>query len=169
MESTGDPERDDLLESLRTHRHFLRTTVQGLTDEQAAARTTPSELCLGGIVKHVALTESQWVGFVVEGTSAMAVGPDEQTEHENSFRLLEGETLEGVLAMYEEVAGRTDELVRSIPDLAVSHALPEAPWFTPGARRSARRVFLHIVGETAQHAGHADILREALDGQKTMG
>ena len=51
----------------------------------------------------------------------------------------------------------------------MSHPLPEAPWFQPGATRSARRVFLHIVAETAQHAGHADILRESLDGQKTMG
>lgn len=165
----ADSERDDILESLRTHRAFLRRTVDGLTDEQATRRTTPSELCLAGVVKHVAVTESQWVDFIERGTSAMQVGPEEQAEHENSFRLLDGETLDGVLAMYEQVARRTDELVRSIPDLDVSHALPEAPWFPPGARRSARRVFLHIVGETAQHAGHADIIREALDGQKTMG
>ncbi|HZH22206.1 MAG TPA: DUF664 domain-containing protein, partial [Geodermatophilus sp.] len=56
-----------------------------------------------------------------------------------------------------------------LPDLDASHPLPEAPWFQPGARRSARRVFVHIVAETAQHAGHADILRETIDGQKTMG
>lgn len=165
----AESERDDILESLRTHRAFLRRTVDGLTDEQATRRTTPSELCLAGVVKHVAVTESQWVDFIERGTSAMQVGPEEQAEHENSFRLLDGETLDGVLAMYEQVARRTDELVRSIPDLDVSHALPAAPWFPPGARRSARRVFLHIVGETAQHAGHADIIREALDGQKTMG
>lgn len=164
-----DSERDDILESLRTHRAFLRRTVDGLSDEQATRRTTPSELCLAGVVKHVAVTESQWVDFVERGTSAMEVGPDEQAEHEDSFRLLDGETLAGVLARYDEVARRTDELVRSIPDLDVSHALPAAPWFAPGARRSARRVLLHIVGETAQHAGHADIIREALDGQKTMG
>ena len=76
---------------------------------------------------------------------------------------------EGLLAEYEEIAARTDELVRTIPDLDVSHPLPSAPWFQPGARRSARRVFLHIIAETAQHAGHADILRESIDGQKTMG
>ena len=54
-------------------------------------------------------------------------------------------------------------------DLDCDHALPQAPWFEPGARWSARRVLLHIVAETAQHAGHADILRESIDGQKTMG
>ena len=87
----------------------------------------------------------------------------------NGFRLLPDETLENVLSRYAEVAARTDELVRSLPDLDASHPLPEAPWFQPGARRSARRVFLHIVAETAQHAGHADIVREAIDGSRTMG
>ena len=72
--------------------------------------------------------------------------------------MLEGETLAGLLAQYEEVAFRTDESVATIP-LDLSHPLPEAPWFPPNSRRSARRVFLHIIAETAQHAGHADILR----------
>ena len=80
-----------------------------------------------------------------------------------------GETLASVLDDYAEVARHTDELVASLPDLDASHPLPEAPWFEPGARRSARRVFLHIIAETSQHAGHADILRESIDGQKTMG
>ena len=57
----------------------------------------------------------------------------------------------------------------SAPDLDVSHPLPAAPWFEPGARWSLRRVLLHIIAETAQHAGHADIIRETLDGAKTMG
>ena len=74
-----------------------------------------------------------------------------------------------MLADYDEVAGRTDEMVASLPDLDLSHPLPKAPWFPPGERRSARRVFLHIIAETAQHAGHADIIRESLDGAKTMG
>jgi hypothetical protein len=73
-----------------------------------------------------------------------------------------------LLDVYEQVAGRTDDLVRTLPDLDLSHPLPEAPWFAPGARWSARRVLLHVIAETAQHAGHADILRESLDGAKTM-
>jgi hypothetical protein len=83
--------------------------------------------------------------------------------------MLEGETLTGLLDRYDEVARRTEEIVLGLPDLDVSHPLPEAPWFEPGARWSARRVLLHLVAETAQHAGHADILRESLDGAKTMG
>jgi Protein of unknown function (DUF664) len=162
-------ERDDLLESLAAHRGFLLHTVQGLTDDQARLRTTVSELTLGGLIKHVALTEKGWVDFVVDGPSTMEMSENSYTEHLDGFVLREDETLAGVLADYEKIAQRTDELVRSLPDLDASHPLPEAPWFPPGSRRSARRVFVHIVGETAQHAGHADILREAIDGQKTMG
>ena len=87
----------------------------------------------------------------------------------DEFKLLPGETLAGVLEDYAKVAQRTDELVATLPDLDVSHPLPKAPWFPPDARRSARLVFLHIIAETAQHAGHADIIRESLDGAKSMG
>ncbi|HEX4174284.1 MAG TPA: DinB family protein [Acidimicrobiales bacterium] len=166
-----DQERADIIETLQAHRRFLRYTVEGLSDEAAGKRTTVSELCLGGLIKHVANVETAWVKFVEEGPGAMATGFDESAMEARaaSFRMLEGETLAGILANYEEVAARTDELVATIPSLDLSHPLPEAPWFPPNARRSARRVFLHIAAETAQHAGHADILREALDGQKTMG
>jgi hypothetical protein len=57
----------------------------------------------------------------------------------------------------------------SRPGRAARHPLPEAPWFAPGERWSARRVLLHIMAETAHHAGHADIIRESLDGAKSMG
>ncbi len=162
-------ERADILESLRAHRHFLRYTVRDLTDEQAAQRTTASKLCLGGIIKHVALTERQWSRFIVDGPSAMSFEGASPEDWLNTFRMLEGETLAGLLERYDEVARQTDELVEMLPDLGASHPLPDAPWFPKGATRSARRVFLHIIAETAQHAGHADIIRESLDGAKTMG
>jgi hypothetical protein len=165
----SDQERADLLDTLTQHRALFRYTVQDLTDEQAAMTPTASELCLGGVIKHVAFTESGWANFIVDGTSAMEPSADSDEAHENSFRMLEGETLAGLLRAYEAVAARTDELVRTLPDLDASHALPPAPWFEPGARWSARRVVVHILVETARHAGHADILRETIDGQRTMG
>ena len=64
---------------------------------------------------------------------------------------------------------RTDELVGALESLDASQPLPVAPWFEPGGRWSARRALLHILAETSQHAGHADIVREAIDGAKTMG
>jgi len=168
-DTTMDRERSDLLETLGKHRGLLRHTVAGLTDEQAARTPTASELCLGGLIKHVAFTESGWVDFILEGTSAKEASEGTYEAFAASFRMLDGETLEGILADYEQVAERTDELVRSLPDLDASHPLPPAPWFDQGAEWSARRTFVHIVAETAQHAGHADILRETIDGQKSMG
>lgn len=163
-------ERADFLVSLDRHRGFLRYTARGLTDEQAAKRTTVSELCVGGLIKHVAMVERQWARFIAEGPSAMAFESSGDPEgFMNTFRMLDGETLAGLLENYEEVAKRTDELVRTLPDLDAAHPLPAAPWFEPGASWSARRVLLHIIAETSQHAGHADIIREAIDGAKTMG
>jgi hypothetical protein len=166
-------ERTDLLEALAHHRHFLRFTARDLTDEQAGRRTTVSELCLGGLIKHVTSVERGWVDFIQHGPSAMpdftAMTEADFAKRADEFRMLPGETLTGVLAEYEEVACRTDELVATLPDLSAAHPLPESPWNEPGARWSARRVLLHITTETAQHAGHADIIRESLDGAKSMG
>jgi uncharacterized damage-inducible protein DinB len=164
-------ERADLLAALAKNRYFLRYTLRGLTDEQAAQRTTVSELCLGGLIKHVAATERQWIRFILEGPSAMGNWEDEGGVDDwlAGFRVLEGETVAGLLEDYEQTARRTDELVAQLPDLDISHPLPEAPWFERGARWSARRVLLHVIAETAQHAGHADITRESLDGAKSMG
>ncbi|MGY1841376.1 MULTISPECIES: DinB family protein [unclassified Modestobacter] len=159
-------ERADLLQALRTHRDFLRFTVRGLTDEQATSRPTASELTPAGLIKHVAHTEAAWAAFAVEGPAGF--GPQDPEAWAAQWRLAPGETLAGVLAGYAETARRTDELVATL-DLDAAHPLPEAPWFEPGAVRSVRRTFLHVIAETAQHAGHADILRESIDGQKTMG
>jgi hypothetical protein len=175
--TTGDVdtvsgERADLLAALAHARHFLRYTARDLDDEQARQHTTVSALSVGGLVKHVTAVERNWASFIVHGPS---VAPDfsAMTEADfaafaDGFRLVPGETLAGALAEYEEVAKHTDELVATLPDLDASHPLPDAPWFKPGARWSARRVLLHIVAETTQHAGHADILRESLDGAKSM-
>lgn len=168
-----DPERADLLEMLAKHRHFLRFTTRDLTDEQARQRTTASELTLGGLIKHVTSVEANWADFIVNGP-APSGDPATMTEEDlakwaDEFRLLPEETLAGVLANYAEVARRTDELVTTLPDLNASQPLPVAPWFEPGVRWTARRTLMHVIAETAQHAGHADIIRESLDGAKSMG
>lgn len=174
----GTGERADLVDVLRKHRGLFRHTVSGLTDEQARLTPTVSTLCLGGLVKHVTATEQEWARFIVEGPAATpdvdwanvdwTNPPPEVQQYADGFRMLEGETLAGLLARYDEVAAATDQLVLRV-DLDARQPLPEAPWFEPGASWSARRVFMHMVAETAQHAGHADILRETIDGQKSMG
>jgi Protein of unknown function (DUF664) len=165
-DTTLTGERADLLETLAKHRGFLLYTVRGLTDEQAARRTTASELCLGGLIKHVAGVEERWARFAVGGAEAMESVP---IDWEGQFRMAEGETLAGLVERYAQVARETDAVVATLPDMDASHPLPEAPWFEPGARWSVRRVLLHVIAETSQHAGHADIIRESIDGAKTMG
>jgi uncharacterized protein DUF664 len=178
-----DAERAELIAALADARATLTGTVAALTDEQAGQRPTVSALCLGGLVKHVASMEETWLRFVVDGPSAMrydlpegvtwadfAAGtarefPQWAIDHQNDFRMLPGETLAGVLARYEQVAARSEEIIATVPDLSARHPLPEAPWHEPGAERSVRRVLVHVIAETAQHAGHADILRESLDGR----
>ncbi|MBV9314176.1 MAG: DinB family protein [Pseudonocardia sp.] len=168
-------EQTDLLAELAKARFFLRNTTRDLTDEQVGLRTTVSELCLGGLIKHVTEVERRWVEFIQHGPSAMDGGKDWSelskdqiiAAHEMTFRMQPGETLASLLANYGQVARETDELVPTL-DLDTAHPLPDRPWFEPRTRWSARRVLLHIIAETAQHAGHADIIREALDGAKSM-
>lgn len=182
-------ERADLLAELAQARHWLVFPTRDLADEQAAARTTASELCLGGLIKHVTKVEEGWMRFAVHGAgpddgfelpegmslddfqgwiASLDEKPDWLVERENEFRMLPGETLAGVVATYNEVAARTEETLASIPDLNRRHELPKAPWNEPGASWSVRRVLLHIIAETTQHAGHADMLREHIDGAKSM-
>src|SRR3954452_5149044 len=163
-------ERADLLDTLHKHRELFRVTVQGLDDEQARTRSTISELTLGGLVKHVTAVEQTWARFVLEGPAPTpdvdwanidwSNPPPEVAAYADGFRMLEGETLAGLLQAYDAVAAATDDLVASV-DLDQRQPLPKAPWFEPGSSWSGRRVFMHIVAETAQHAGHADIIREA--------
>ncbi|WP_412539982.1 DinB family protein [Longispora sp. K20-0274] len=157
-------ERADLVETLAKHRFFLRNTTRDLGDADARKRTTVSALHLGGLIKHVAATEKVWANFIVDGPSAFAAAGDWEALH----TMFEHETLEELLAEYEKVAARTDELIATV-DLDADQPLPPAPWFEAGARWSARRVLLHLIAETSQHAGHADIIRESLDGAKSMG
>jgi hypothetical protein len=173
---TLDRERTDLLQTLAQHRWFLVNTAQGLTEEQARTRSTASELTVGGLIKHVAAAEAQWAAFIVQGTGAVAavaadgtMDPAVAAAWSAEFRLDEDETLAGVIEHYQQVAARTDELIATLPTLDDEHPLPPAPWFPPGASWSFRRVLQHVLAETAQHAGHADIIRESIDGQKSMG
>lgn len=162
-------ERVDLVRTLGKHRGFLRQTVQGLSDDLARRRTTVSELCLGGIIKHVTRVERGWVAFIEQGPAKPGVDASSYAEQAASFIMTEEDTLDALLDDYQTVADRTDALVERITSLDTARPLPQAPWFEEGEEWTARRVLLHVLAETAQHAGHADILREAIDGAKTMG
>jgi hypothetical protein len=165
-------ERACILETLAKHRMLLRHTVDGLSESDARRRPTASALTLAGILKHVEGVERGWTDFirtgVVEGAETWAdVAADPDAGRED-FAVGPDDTCESLLARYAATAARTDELVATV-DLDVAHELPPAPWFPGEAWWSARQALAHIVGETAQHSGHADIIRETIDGRRSMG
>ena len=154
-------ERDGLLAYLDQQRHVLRVAAYGLTEEQARATPTRSSLSVGGLVKHVAFTERGWVDTVLQRDRDAG---DAEDAYEDSFRLREDETLAGALAFLDEVAAETGEVVAGLP-LDHPVPVPPAPWNPTDVEAwSLRWVVLHLIEETARHAGHADIVREAIDG-----
>ncbi|AXH94621.1 MULTISPECIES: DinB family protein [Micromonospora] len=183
--TTLDAERADLLAELTEARNTLINTVRGLTDEQAGLKPTASALCLGGLIKHVASTEEAWLRFVVDGPAAMSFAMPEGVTWEDfmsgrarelpqwaidrgrDFQMLPEDTLPAILDRYARVAARTEEIVAGVDDLSATWPVPDAPWNEPGSVRSVRRVLIHVIAETTQHAGHADILRESIDGRTT--
>jgi hypothetical protein len=85
-------------------------------------------------------------------------------EYIESFVLSDDETLPAVLHRYELACARTDSLIGGIDDLGRRVALPAEPWFPDPEACTVRWILLHLIEETARHAGHADIIRETLDG-----
>jgi uncharacterized damage-inducible protein DinB len=156
-------EREALLAFLAQQRDALRYAAHGLDDGRASARPTVSALCLGGLVKHAALVERAWVSFLTEGdTAAFVPGQD----WADGFRLVEGETLQDAITLSEEQARTTEAVVGALADLGAP--LPPTtdlvPWIPGGIVWTPRWVLLHLIEETARHAGHADIIRESIDG-----
>jgi len=153
-------EREGLMAYLEHQRHVLRVAAFGLTDEQARATPTPSALSVGGLIKHCAAMERSWMGTVLQRKRDGAEG-----EYEAGFRLEPGETVADILALHRHAASETDGI---LADLALDHPVPvprDAPWFPKDVDAwSVRWVLLHLIEETARHAGHADIIREAVDG-----
>jgi hypothetical protein len=158
-------ELDALLAFLDHQREAVRYACFGLTDEQARAVPAASPLSLGGLVKHLAWGEVTWTarieGRPLPGDADPAAA---MTEYMGTFQLTAGETLAGVVAGYEAAAEQTDRVARANTDLDRKVQLPAAPWGPDPDRCTVRWVLLHLIEETARHAGHADLLREALDG-----
>ncbi|MFF3400282.1 DinB family protein [Streptomyces sp. NPDC002659] len=160
-EAHGD-ERGALLAFVEAQRGAIRRSVLGLTEEQAASRPSASELSLSGLLKHVAETELGWLRRAQQRTNER-----ERTEETwaDSFRLVGDETVPGTLAFWDEVVKETEAFIHSVPSLNDTFPLPPAPWFPKDAAVSMRWLLLHLVEEFARHAGHADIIRESLDGK----
>jgi uncharacterized damage-inducible protein DinB len=153
-------ERDSLISFLGQQRHVLKVAAFGLTDAQARERPSRSSLSVGGLIKHVASTEQGWVDRIRGLPEAGSV--DDYVE---SFTVGDDETLAEILARYDQVAAATDAFAADVDLDQPVPVPPDVPWFPKDVDAwSARWVLMHVIEETARHAGHADIVREHLDG-----
>jgi hypothetical protein len=155
-------EHDLLLGYVRQQREVLHLTAYGLTDERGRqAAAPPSPLSVGGLIKHVTFVEQGWVDIIVQrerGTS--------DDDYVDAFTMRPDETLAELIARSQAVGEETERVVRAIPDLGQRVPVPQGvPWYPQDLDAwSVRWVLMHLVSETARHAGHADMVREAIDG-----
>lgn len=154
-------ERDQLLAYLEQQRYVVRVAAHGLTDEQARATPTAGALNIAGTIKHLAVVEKRWTDLARDGS----YGTD-PAEYLASFALIADETLAGVLKVYDEVANETGDVIGGISDLNTAVPIPkDVPWFPSDVDAwTVRWILLHVIEETARHAGHVDIIRESIDG-----
>jgi len=157
-------ERDLLLAYVTQQRQGVRNAAHGLTDEQAGQTPLAGSLSIGGLIKHLADVERSWTDTILQRDSSP--GDDRQSSYADNFRLGPDETLDDVLTRYEEAARATDAVITLVADLDQAVPVPKGvPWFPADVEAwSVRWVLLHLIEETARHAGHADIIREAIDG-----
>ena len=163
MES--EQERQDLLAMAADQRTNFRYTVENLDDKQARIHSTVSELTLGGLVKHLAAVQRGWLA-VIDGSAPAEFGWSDIDR--DAYRMTESETLDGLLGSFDEASAEFDRTVREEPDLSRRITLPRYPW-SPAEPVvwTVRQILLHVFREIAHHSGHADIVREALDGSNT--
>jgi len=153
-------EKTLLLAFVAQQRDGIRNAAFGLTDEQARRTPTAGELSIGGLVKHVTAMERQWIAM-----ASLVEPPVGEGDYLDGFRLLEGETLADAIAALDAVGAATEAAVAAL-DLDAPVPVPQGvPWFPADLEAwSVRWVLLHLVEELGRHAGHADIVRESLDG-----
>jgi len=157
-------ERELLLAFIEQQRDGLRFAAYGLTDEQARLTPTAGTLSIGGLITHVAATERGWIDLI-PGARPNPADVAAESDYEAGFQLAADRTLANALAELDAVAAATAEVVRRTP-LDADVPVPKGvPWYPDDIDAwSVRWVLLHLVEEIGRHAGHADIVRESIDG-----
>jgi hypothetical protein len=155
-------EREGLLSFLAQQRYVLRLAAHGLTDDQIRAVPTVSALSVGGLIKHATSVERSWMDMVTQRPR----NSEAESDYDRGFTVGPDETLAGLLDDYERAAAETVAVIDGIADLGRPVPVPKGvPWFPDDIDAwSVRWVLLHLITETARHAGHADIVREGIDG-----
>ncbi|WP_431967400.1 DUF664 domain-containing protein [Nocardia sp. bgisy134] len=160
----ADREREDLIAMLADQRELFRITVRGIDDDQARKRTTVSELTLGGLLHHLINCERHWTSVIVTRDEHAVL---DVSQFDGEYVMAPDETVQELLDTWDEVAAATAEVIRTVDSLDTSIPTPTAPWTPERIWQTVRFTILHILREIAHHSGHADIIREELDGQNS--
>jgi uncharacterized damage-inducible protein DinB len=162
-------ERQSLIEFLRFNQDAFFSAAYGLTDEQARSTPAASALSIGGLVKHAAGVQKGWADRAAAAPDfppkddlpmeeIMASYADEHTMRDD-------ETLDELL---DKLKKQNEETLRVFAEADLDTPVPvphEVPWFPQDVENwSVRWVALHLIEELTRHAGHADIIRETIDG-----
>lgn len=167
MPRPHDDEKTLLLAFVAQQRDLVSTAAFGLTDAQARATASASALSVGGLVKHVAAMERGWMDTVLQRTRL--TGAAAETAYGDDMVMGPDDTLAELLADLDRAGAETEAIVAGLP-LGHPVPVPDEPWFPSDVGAwSLRFVLLHLVEEVARHAGHADILREHVDGATWYG
>jgi hypothetical protein len=155
-------ERDALAGFLDQQRDALVRKVRGVSDADARRAPTASSLSLLGLLKHSALWEDRWFQGIVAGRPLPDGWPERKSPiPDEDFLVDEGDTIEQWVARYEEAAETSRQIVDA---LDLDHDCAR----TDVVDCNLRWVLLHLIEETARHAGHADLIRETLDGSRGL-
>ena len=163
---TGDyPERDLLLGRLRAQRRHIVDQMEGLDDTQLRTPVLPSGWSCLGLVRHLTLSDERYWFEVVMGGSPLDFWPDGEN---GDWRVADDEPAERVLADYRAAAAASDALVEATP-LNTPPRSPEDWWPAAGLSfPDLRSVIVHVLIETATHAGQLDAARELIDGRQYL-
>ena len=149
-------ERQLLIEYLDWYRDTIIRKMEGASDETLRAKIVPSHTTLLGIVKHLAWVEVWWFQIVFAGKDIAY--PGSKSDPDADWRIEPHETTEDIVTLYRGACDENRAIVDATDDLDARSAKEGFP-------HSLRRTMIHMIEETARHAGHADILRELIDGQ----
>ena len=144
------------------YRAVMERKAQGLTRRQLAVRLGPSEMTIGGLIKHLAFAEDIWFDHRVAGNvfGDPWARVDWAAEPDWAFQSAVDDEPDGLLGLYDAACERSRAAVSEVGDLDAVTQFPNRR----GRHFSMRWVLLHMIEETARHAGHADLIRESIDG-----
>jgi hypothetical protein len=155
-------DKQALLDSLASQRRHVLGILDGLSDDDLSRPVLPSGWSCAGLMHHLALdVEKFWFVGVMAGEPIQDV-----LALDNAWQVPESTTPQDVLALYRETCAQADAVVAGMPPDTAPAWWPD--FFGDYRLDDLREVLLHVIAETATHAGHLDAARELLDGRQWM-